>query len=159
MHSPPVVFLLGASPGPLQAFAAGVRAHLASGRQAQLHCLAEAAQVAPQPGALYLLLGQALRPGAASAEAARDLALRAALLRHGLGFQVIHAAPPERQLHQALSAIAQQLGADWVQSWPAQPQAEAPRRRWTGPCEKCSDPDCEHQLFQSLLKERPPAGG
>lgn len=169
MDSPPAVYLLAADAPRLQAFAAQLRTHLAQGLQ--LHCVgdaADAARLAARPHALYLLLGLPLRPGAAADDAARDQALRAALLRLGIGFQVIHADAPQsqadqvdqaRQAHQALSAIAQRLGAGCVQSWPALPQPALRQRRWTGPCEKCSDPDCEHQLFQSLLAAAQKAPG
>lgn len=36
---------------------------------------------------------------------------------------------------------------------PAQPAPPRPWRAWAG-CEACSDPDCEHRLFQDLLARR-----
>lgn len=152
MDSPPAVYLLAADAPRLQAFAAQLRTHLAGGLQ--LHCVgdaADAARLAARPHALHLLLGLPLHPAPTDGTAARDQALRAALLRLGIGFQVIHAAAPESLAHQALTAISQRLGAGCVQSWPPLAQPAPRQRRWTGPCEKCSDPDCEHQLFQSLL--------
>ena len=132
MDSPPAVYLLAADAPRLQAFAAQLRPHLAQGLQ--LHCVADtadAARLAARPHALYLLLGLPLHPAPTGATAARDQALRAALLQLGIGFQVIHAgAPPSqtdpvdqaRQAHQALGAIAQRLGPGCVQSWPALPR-------------------------------------
>lgn len=154
MDRSPAIYLLGADPVQLQALAAQVRMHLAGAQQPHVHSIIDAAQVAVHPCALYLLLGLALRPGGQNDDSARERALRDVLLLQAIDFQVIHAAAPERQAHQALTVIEQRLGTGWVQSWPALPEPAVRQRRWTGPCEKCSDPDCEHRLFQSLLAER-----
>jgi nicotinamide riboside kinase len=50
----------------------------------------------------------------------------------------------EARSHAALQAIGYALGS---------PPSEAPRSRWKWPCEKCSDPECEHRLFSALLNQ------
>ena len=149
MDFAPIIYLLAADRLRQQALAAQLRTHLSS--ELQLQCLIVAEQLAAAPGTLYLLMGLPLSPAPTSDDAALDQALRAAVLRLGISFQVIHADTYERQTHQALTVIAQGLGERCVQSWPTLPQPAVRQRRWTGPCEKCSDPDCEHQLFQSLF--------
>ena len=63
-----------------------------------------------------------------------DTLLRATLQQAGIGYGVVYGNGPER-LRNALRLIS--------------PEAEKPVR-WTGPCENCADPDCEHRLFTAL---------
>ena len=91
-----------------------------------------------------LLMGLDL-PGLTPAQQAADTALRAQLAVLGIDFAVIYGRDKER-LRAALRLI--------------QPQ-DGPPPRWTGPCERCADPECEFQLFTGLLNskaaDRPPA--
>ena len=106
---------------------------------------------APSPDTLYsghydrvLLMGLDL-PGSTSTQQAADTILRAQLATTGVEFGVVYGRGKERLLA-ALRLI--------------QPQ-DGPAPRWTGPCERCADPDCEFQLFTGLLNSkaagRPPA--
>ena len=91
-----------------------------------------------------LLMGLDL-PGITPVQQAVDTALRAQLAIAGVGFGVVYGRDKER-LRAALRLI--------------QPQ-DGPAPRWTGPCERCADPECELQLFTGLLNSkaagRPPA--
>jgi hypothetical protein len=87
-----------------------------------------------------LLMGLDL-PGTTPAQQAADASLRAQLAAAGVGFGVVYGRGKERQ-QAALRLI--------------QPQ-DGPAPRWTGPCERCADPDCEFQLFTGLLSSK--AGG
>lgn len=80
------------------------------------------------PGAYarVLLMGLDL-PGPTPAQQEADAALRAQLAAMGLGFGVVYGQGPQR-LRAALRLISPQDG---------------PPPRWTGVCEKCSDPECE----------------
>jgi nicotinamide riboside kinase len=64
-----------------------------------------------------------------------DAMVRAALTKAGVAYKVIYGHGDQR-LQQALQAI----------------QAPSPRGAgsWRWPCEKCSDPECEHRLFSGL---------
>jgi hypothetical protein len=106
---------------------------------------------APSPDTLavgrydqVLLMGLDLS-GTTPAQQAADASLRAQLAAAGLAFGVVYGRDKERQ-RAALRLI--------------QPQ-DGPAPRWTGPCERCADPDCEFQLFTGLLNSkaagRPPA--
>lgn len=77
--------------------------------------------------------------------AATDAVLRRLLQSAGVPFQSIYGHGPERT-RQALRAIGRLLDLDLA---PADPEWAAGRRAWT--CEACSDPDCEHKLFSSLV--------
>jgi hypothetical protein len=106
---------------------------------------------APSPDTLpagrygqVLLMGLDL-PVITPAQQAADAALRAQLAAAGVDFGVVYGRDKER-LRAALRLI--------------QPQ-DGPVPRWTGPCERCADPECEFQLFTGLLNSRaagrPPA--
>jgi nicotinamide riboside kinase len=67
-----------------------------------------------------------------------DAQVREALDKHGIAYRVVYGSGEER-LRNALTAIDASL---------------APRsavRNWIWQCDKCSDPDCEHHLFRSLV--------
>lgn len=77
----------------------------------------------------------------APADAQADDAWRAALWKSQVPHQVIYGTEETLVTH-----AAQALGL-----------LPMPARRTMAPwaCEKCSDPDCEHQLFQDLIAQRP----
>jgi hypothetical protein len=64
-----------------------------------------------------------------------DALVRAALAKAGVAYKVIYGHGDQR-LKQALDAIRTPSGRS-TGTW-----------RW--PCEKCSDPQCEHRLFSDL---------
>lgn len=70
-----------------------------------------------------------------------DQRLRAVLQQHGIAFSTFYGSGAARS-QSALLAIGYALGA---------PLTDAPSSRWQWPCEKCSDPACEHRLFSALL--------
>ncbi|MDR6216424.1 hypothetical protein [Paracidovorax wautersii] len=90
--------------------------------------------------------------------------LRTALTRAAVPFQVLYG-PPAARFSQAAAAIARQtaqrgaaaaapaLSADPPPP-PAAAAADSPQRLRAWGCEKCSDPACEHALFQRLLQSR-----
>lgn len=86
------------------------------------------------------------RPGITPAQQAADAALRAQLAAMGMTFGVVYGNDERERLRAALRLIEPQDG---------------PAPRWTGPCERCADPDCEFHLFTGLLNSkaagRPPA--
>lgn len=79
-----------------------------------------------------------------------DSRLREVLQREGLGYSVVYGRGSQRSAC-ALTAIDQH----------AQQRAHGPPRprpddvRWQWVCEKCSDAQCEHQLFSRLLAQDP----
>lgn len=80
---------------------------------------------------------------------ATDALLRRELQNGGLPFQTVYGQRDAR-LNQALRVIGRMLGKDLGTS----------NARWSGglrpwSCETCSDPDCEHRLFSTLLARDP----
>ncbi|MBN8748498.1 AAA domain protein [Xylophilus ampelinus] len=80
-----------------------------------------------------------------------DGLVRAALARGGVPYTVVHGSGPERLANawNAINSIADR----------AEPTGVAGRKGsesqgWIWPCEKCSDPGCEHRLFTDLLAGR-----
>ena len=73
-----------------------------------------------------------------------DALVRSLLARAGIGWRVVYGSGAER-LRSALAALPPCL-------LPAQPTGAAPREPWVWRCDKCSDPDCEHRLFTSLVQ-------
>jgi nicotinamide riboside kinase len=65
------------------------------------------------------------------------------LRRHRIAFSLVYGRG-EARTQSALQAIGYALG---------KPPADARRSAWKWPCEKCSDPECEHRLFSALLKQ------
>ena len=91
-----------------------------------------------------------------------DNLLRAALGRASLSYQVVYGTGAAR-LANALQAIstaglakATNLIADYANGTMAtalfSPEKAEKKAVWTWPCEKCSEPDCEHRLFTQLLR-------
>lgn len=67
------------------------------------------------------------------------------------GFQVIYPSP-----HASVQELQWTLGHHLQRThgespWPLRAEIAS---RWQGACEKCSDPECEHQLFRRLLTQR-----
>lgn len=62
-----------------------------------------------------------------------------------IAYQVVYGVGAQR-LENALFCIARQAPA-WAVT-PLRPQA---LNRWSGPCERCADGECEHRLFMDLL--------
>ncbi len=76
-----------------------------------------------------------------------DARLRAALNRAGVPFSVVHGSGPDR-LASAWNAINLIAGCARSTGSGGQYGTES---AWTWPCEKCSDPACEHRLFSDLV--------
>ena len=70
-----------------------------------------------------------------------DQRLREVLVRYGIAFSTVYGSGEARN-QSALQAIGYAMGT---------PPPEPARSRWKWPCEKCSDPECEHRLFSALL--------
>ncbi|MGJ7507558.1 AAA family ATPase [Variovorax sp. GT1P44] len=81
-----------------------------------------------------------------------DAALRAALTSAGAPYSVIHGRGPER-LANAWNAI--NFCAEAAANASGRGRAAADQRTWFWPCDKCSDPTCEHRLFTDLVARRP----
>lgn len=77
-----------------------------------------------------------------------DTMLRAALTRSGMTWQVIYGNADAR-LENALNAIFSIANNDL--STLENGQKTLNSAAWGWPCEKCSDPGCEHRLFTGLL--------
>jgi hypothetical protein len=92
---------------------------------------------------------------------AADDALRAALHKAEIGYQVIYGSDEEllqqmTQLIQVMRAIgnpvtARPIAAAVSNQKPASTDRTAP---WVWLCDKCSDPQCEHRLLTDLLEQR-----
>ena len=91
-----------------------------------------------------------------------DNRLRLAMDRAALPYRVVYGTGATR-CENALRAVEDiKLIANYsIRTWEKdvfypQKQSEvspqATRTVWTWPCEKCSDPDCEHRLFSQLLR-------
>ena len=113
------------------------------------------------------------RDGPHTQEAADSL-LRAVLGRASLGYQVvygkgparlenalraIHAMDPIKAITDALKINATQSIATYTQGtgaralFSSQKQEKSAKTAvWTWPCDKCSDPECEHRLFTRLSR-------
>jgi nicotinamide riboside kinase len=77
-----------------------------------------------------------------------DTALRTALVRGGIQFQVVYGTG-EWRLQNALRCLktTSELETD------AQELQKKPPRLKNGVCERCSDPVCEHRMFRDLLNQ------
>jgi nicotinamide riboside kinase len=79
-----------------------------------------------------------------AARAQVDRRLREVLLQNGIAFSTVYGRG-EARTHNALQAIGYALGT---------PRSPGARSNWRWPCEKCSDPECEHRLFSALLPSK-----
>ncbi len=80
-----------------------------------------------------------------------DARLREVLQAHGLRYSVVYGQGAQRSAC-ALAAIDQ--CAQQAAQGPG--RQEACQARWQWVCDKCSDAQCEHQLFRRLLASAPP---
>ena len=80
-----------------------------------------------------------------------DARLREVLQANGLRYSVVYGQGAQRSAC-ALAALDQY--AQQAASGPARPNPGEARWQWV--CDKCSDAQCEHQLFSSLLGSAPP---
>jgi nicotinamide riboside kinase len=80
-----------------------------------------------------------------------DALVRTALSGAGLSFAVVHGTGSERLSNawNAINSIAGNEGRARARGRPDSKPAS-----WSWPCEKCSDPECEHRLFSDLLGRR-----
>jgi nicotinamide riboside kinase len=81
-----------------------------------------------------------------------DARLREVLQAHGLRYSVVYGQGAQR-LACALAALDQ--CAQQAANGPALPEPGGARWQWV--CDKCSDAQCEHQLFSRLLAGTPPS--
>ena len=72
-----------------------------------------------------------------------DALVRAALARAGVPYRTVYGHGAER-LQNAMAAIAEASDRRAPAGLPA----------WTWACDKCSDPECEHRLFSSLMSRK-----
>jgi len=102
----------------------------------------------PTPDAVQALAGMDLvllntpDPDASAEHHAAYQALRTRLTQHALPFTLLYGSADAR-CDNALQAIRFHTRDTAIL---AQPPS-----RWSWPCEKCSDPECEHRLFSALL--------
>ncbi len=78
-----------------------------------------------------------------------DTLVRTALTGARLSFAVVHGTGGER-LASAWNAINSIAGNEGR----ARGRLDAKPASWSWPCEKCSDPQCEHKLFSDLIARR-----
>jgi nicotinamide riboside kinase len=88
-----------------------------------------------------------------------DARVRAALGGANLPYTVVHGRGTERLANawNAINSIAERAGGEGrrVRGGSSKDGTDAsPGSVWTWPCEKCSDPACEHRLFSDLMAER-----
>ena len=77
-----------------------------------------------------------------------DAMIREALGRAQVPYRMVYGSGEERLLN-ALAAIGVPRGTEG----PASPSGAGPRP-WMWSCDKCSDPQCEHRLFTSMIAGR-----
>ncbi len=148
----PLIVLLGAPHTGAQALALALQQRIAA-HSAQI---VEAATAAVHPAAtLVLLMGLDLPCPAEErpAQEAADARLRAALDGAGHAYKVVYGLGEQRIEH-ALNAIKNIAISAYPSSaranFYAKNSAQTTRlRAWD--CEKCSDPECEHRLFTTLV--------
>ncbi|MBS0341845.1 MAG: hypothetical protein JSS56_15085 [Proteobacteria bacterium] len=73
-------------------------------------------------------------------------------MQAGIGFSVLYG-DAQARVDGAWRLIAPLLGLA-----PSQDLRAGSTSRWSWSCDKCSDPACEHRLFQDLLQGRQDAG-
>jgi nicotinamide riboside kinase len=96
-------------------------------------------------------VGDHLRDGP-HARQPTDTLVRAALSGAGVSYAVVHGTGGERLANawNAINSIAGSEGRARARGG----RADAKPAAWTWPCEKCSDPECEHRLFTDLIGRR-----
>ncbi|MFD1838319.1 hypothetical protein [Paracidovorax cattleyae] len=155
------IAVLGAPGTGAAALVAAVHRH-AAWPAAHLHLVPVGPDTDDAPGALkalretgctqaWLMGLDALPPGEALRQEGHDAALRGLLQALGWGHHVFYGDADARLRHALLLG-----GADM----PQRPRSQgATRAVLVGSCEKCSDPECEHRLFQRLLAPQAAGGG
>lgn len=158
-----IIGVVGAARSGRTALLNALQFALARHNSAASICVAEYETIDEAAGTLdfALLMGLDWLPDPHSA--AQDDAWRQALTGCGVRFEVIYGAG-EQRLSNALTAIARHYNLDDLQGQPpisgaATKSTEDGQRRWTWRCEKCSDADCEHQLFEMLKRSKQAAAG
>ncbi len=88
-----------------------------------------------------------------------DARVRAALAGANVSFTVVHGRGPERLANawNAINSIAEQAGSEGRRRGDSFEKGDDQKNAgaaWTWPCDKCSDPACEHRLFSDLMADR-----
>ena len=93
------------------------------------------------------------------ASEAADQSIRAALTQAAVAYQVLYGSQEERRDH-ALHAIESLLLASAPRPRKSLPSGSGGARNkpWVWMCDKCGDPQCEHQLLTTLLAQRAGTG-
>lgn len=84
---------------------------------------------------------------------AQDLLIRARLALAAVYYRVLYGTAEERLAH-ALNAIESLLPDAETSPHPNRLSGSVKKQPWVWMCEKCSDPQCEHQLLTALLGQR-----
>ena len=84
---------------------------------------------------------------------AQDLLIRARLALAAVSYRVLYGTHEERLAH-ALHAIESLLPRTETSPRPTLLSGRVKKQPWVWMCEKCSDPQCEHQLLTVLLGQR-----
>ena len=149
------IALLGAEGTGKSRLSGDLAAHLRErGLEAADIVIADAGMLAADPDLLrscdaILLMGLDL-PHSRGGDRA-DALLRSLLQRAAVAYHVVYGTGAAR-LQSALEALVA------ARVLPEQVVTREPQRPWTSLCEKCSDPACEHRLFQALREERAKLG-
>lgn len=142
----PVVALLSAAPGAGQALAHELIQRIAqAGVGAEFSPEFSFELTAGKLPALTLLIAPDAGPD--------DPGLREQLARARVSFSVLYGDASARLVS------AWQLIQPMLKLPPAPAAQEPSGRAWSWSCDKCSDPGCEHRLFQDLLAKRPADSG
>lgn len=83
----------------------------------------------------------------------QDLLIRARLALAAVSYRVLYGTAEERLAH-ALNAIESLLPYTETSPHPNRLAGSVKKQPWVWMCEKCSDPQCEHQLLTALLGQR-----
>lgn len=84
---------------------------------------------------------------------AQDQSIRARLALAAVSYRVLYGTHEERLAH-ALHAIESLLPRTETSPRPTLLSGRVKKQPWVWMCEKCSDPQCEHQLLTALLGQR-----
>ena len=155
------IALLGASHAGLQLLADALNSALkASGSQALLVRPGNAQADTTNLCAFDLVLLCGLQPPAQCpieahdpALEAQDQSIRARLALAAVSYRVLYGTAEERLAH-ALNAIESLLPRAETSPRPKPLSGRVKKQPWVWMCEKCSDPQCEHQLLTALLGQR-----
>jgi len=92
-------------------------------------------------------------PASPQAQQMADDAIRTALTSAKISYRVLYGCSEER-LAQACEALQSLLPTLPMPAPPGPIRAHKKPAPWVWPCEKCSDPQCEHRLLTNLLAQR-----